>query len=161
MLEESGALWLDNFKLAFRNDNNQWQSISIINPSFEEGESRLTGWMVEPEEYPVSIVSDAVDGTRSAKIENRSKVRLSPGLFMPIGWSADATMAYALERDSRKIVGIPITGGSAKTVFDLPWSKDVYVKSVAMTPDARRFVFSVGQSQEDIWIIDNFDQDVQ
>jgi hypothetical protein len=162
-LEGTGAVWMDAFKLAFRGDNNQWQSIPITNHSFEEGQGdALVGWSVEPVGYPVTPVSDAYDGKRSVVIENRSKVTMSDGLFVPIGWSPDATQAYALDTGRRTVVAIPIAGGPAKPVFELPWSKDLTTSwTVAMTPDARRFVFSVGQSQEDIWIIDNFDPDVR
>lgn len=67
-------------------------------------------------------------------------------------------MVYALDPESRRVVVIPVNGGPAKTLFDLPWSQDMFVNwTVAMTADARKFVFSVRQSQEDTWIIENFD----
>jgi eukaryotic-like serine/threonine-protein kinase len=162
-LNGSGAVWMDDFKLAFRDDNNQWQPIQLVNPSFEEAERDTpTGWSIEPDEHSVKAAVDAYDGKRSAFIENRPKFSLSQGFFVPIGWSADATMAYALDVDSRNIVVIPRSGGPAKTLFALPWPKDLNVSwIVAMSPDARRFVFSVGQSQEDAWIIHNFDPHVR
>ena len=33
--------------------------------------------------------------------------------------------------------------------------------SVSMTPDGKKFVFSVGKTQSDIWMIENFDPNIR
>jgi hypothetical protein len=40
------------------------------------------------------------------------------------------------------------------TVTYLPFEE---IGSVAMTPDGRRFVFTVYSSRSDVWVVDNFD----
>lgn len=59
-LESSGAAWIDGFKLAFRDSNNQWQPIPIVNGSFEEGDrGHLPGWSMEANGQSVTTVADA------------------------------------------------------------------------------------------------------
>jgi Tol biopolymer transport system component/DNA-binding winged helix-turn-helix (wHTH) protein len=88
----------------------------------------------------------------------------------PIGWSADGSAIYVVEakpftpRDlaaplgetmtEAKILRVPVKGGDVSTVASLPFEE---IGSVAMTPDGRRFVFTVYSSRSDVWVADNFD----
>ena len=88
----------------------------------------------------------------------------------PIGWSADGRFIYVVEakpstaRDlaaplgetmtEAKILMVPVEGGAVSTVASLPFEE---IGSVAMTPDGRRFVFTVYSSRSDVWVADNFD----
>jgi hypothetical protein len=53
-----------------------------------------------------------------------------------------------------KILRVPVKGGDVSTVASLPFGE---IGSVAMTPDGRRFVFTVYSSRSDVWVADNFD----
>ena len=87
-----------------------------------------------------------------------------------IGWSPDgaAIIAYAGRRATSRgssvpfgetitagrVLRIPATGAAPMPIVDLPFAE---VGTVAMFPDARRFVVSVYTSRSDVWIVDNFD----
>jgi Tol biopolymer transport system component/DNA-binding winged helix-turn-helix (wHTH) protein len=89
---------------------------------------------------------------------------------VPIGWSADGRSIYLVEgkpstgRDlalslgetltEAKILMVPVDGGEVTTVASLPFEE---IGSVSMTPDGRRFVFTVYSSRSDVWVVDNFD----
>jgi Tol biopolymer transport system component len=89
---------------------------------------------------------------------------------MPFGWSADGSSIYAVEGKSStyrglalplgdtvteaKILMVPVNGGDVKTVASLPFEE---IGSVSMTPDGRRFVYTVFSSRSDVWVVDNFD----
>jgi hypothetical protein len=73
----------------------------------------------------------------------------------PLGWSPDGTRVFATDRHSGAVVTMPSTGGSATTVFTPSGKIDGI--SIAMSPDARHFVFSRWEGQSDVWIVDNFD----
>jgi len=164
----AGRAWFDNFQLSVRNSNGQWRPIPITNSSFEDADSenKPSGWNVLQLGHRVRTVAVSSHGGKSALIES---VPLSEGDFSPIGWSPDGTSVYAFNRDSATVVLIPASGGVGKKLFALPWPKPFAFETrsrpsdstLTMTPDARSFVFPVGESQSDAWIIDNFDPDVR
>ena len=88
----------------------------------------------------------------------------------PIGWSSDADSIYVLKGKKSnvrgvttpggetvteaKVLRVPVNGGQAKTVIDLPFEE---IGGVTMTPDGRKFVSAVYSSRSDIWVVDNVD----
>lgn len=94
----------------------------------------------------------------------------SAASFMPLGWSADGRAIYAVEGKNWanrgltaplgetvtdvKILLVHLNGGDVKTVATLPFEE---IGGVSMTPDGRRFVFTVYPSRSDVWVVDNFD----
>jgi Tol biopolymer transport system component/DNA-binding winged helix-turn-helix (wHTH) protein len=89
---------------------------------------------------------------------------------MPIGWSADGSAIFAVEGKNStyrgftlprgetitdaKILRIPLNGEDVQTVASLPFEE---IGGVSMTPDGRRFVYTVYSSRSDVWVVDNFD----
>jgi Tol biopolymer transport system component len=87
----------------------------------------------------------------------------------PIAWSTDGTAIFAAEGKAAaargrttplgetvtdvRIVMIP-ANGVPKTILALPAAE---VGGIAMTPDARKFVYAVYSSRSDVWIVDDFD----
>jgi Tol biopolymer transport system component len=53
-----------------------------------------------------------------------------------------------------KILMVPVDGGEVTTVASVPFEE---IGGVSMTPDGRRFVFTVYSSRSDVWVVDNFD----
>jgi Tol biopolymer transport system component len=96
--------------------------------------------------------------------------KTSAGSSTPIGWSVDGSAIYLVEgknstgRDlalplgettsEAKILMVPLNGGKVRTVASLPFEE---IGGVSMTPDGRRFVFTVYSSRSDVWVVDNFD----
>ena len=84
----------------------------------------------------------------------------------PIGWSADGHAIYVVEgkpstfrgraetMTNARIVRVPLNGGPVKTVAALDFDD---IGTVSMTPDGRRFVFSVYSTPSDAWVVDHFD----
>lgn len=88
----------------------------------------------------------------------------------PVAWSSDGSSVYALEgkpstyrgptlpvgetMTGARIVMVPVNGGDAKTVASFPFAE---IGGVSMTPDGRRFVFTVYSTRSDVWVMDNFD----
>ena len=89
---------------------------------------------------------------------------------MPIGWSPDGQSIYAAEGRRPtfrgmtlprgetlvdvKILRVPVNGGTVTTVATLPLRE---IGGVSMTPDGRRFVYTLYSSRSDVWVVDNFD----
>jgi Tol biopolymer transport system component len=88
----------------------------------------------------------------------------------PIGWSRDGAWIYVVEgkiglfrgatsfigetTTDVKILRIPSNGGAAEMVASLPGDE---IGVVTMTPDGRRFIYPVFSSRSDVWVVDDFD----
>ncbi len=77
-----------------------------------------------------------------------------------IGWSQDGLWLYLVTPGSTEttISRKRISDGVTERVVSLPWT-DIY--DVAMSPDCSRFVCVRRQSQSDIWLIENFDPEIE
>jgi hypothetical protein len=73
---------------------------------------------------------------------------------LPVGWSAEGSSVYALDPEQRRILQIPAGGGPPLTLFTLPFDR---VGRVDITPDARRIVANVPETQADVWLVENFE----
>ncbi|MEP6602182.1 MAG: winged helix-turn-helix domain-containing protein, partial [Nitrospirota bacterium] len=92
--------------------------------------------------------------------------KTSAASTMPVGWSSDGRTIYAVEGKAStyrgftlplgetvteaKILMVPLDGGAAKTLASLPFEE---IGSVSMTPDGRRFVYTVYSSRSDVWVV--------
>ena len=108
-------------------------------------------------------VVDAQDGTE--KFIHKAE----PGTTV-IGWSKDGSAIYAVEGKTAalrgairplgetladaRILEVPVNGAPIRTVAALPGAE---IGWVAMSPDARRFVYTRYSSRSDVWVADNFD----
>jgi Tol biopolymer transport system component len=108
-------------------------------------------------------IVDAQDGTE--KFVHKTE----PGTTV-IGWSKDGSAIYAVEGKTAmlrgailplggtladaRILEVPVNGAPIRTVTALPSAE---IGGVAMSPDARRFVYTVYSSRSDVWVADDFD----
>ena len=75
---------------------------------------------------------------------------------MPIEWSADGKWIYAWNREKPlEILKIPASGGRPETLVTLPF-EHIY-PGIGMTPDGKRIVCAVVETQSDVWVMENFD----
>ncbi len=130
------------------------------------------GWLFNPRFSP--------DGKQIAVFWNRSPSRgiwaisqvdgerrfLYPGSHLPVGWTPDGRWIYAALPSGQmlEIIAIDAKGGSSKNVHDIPGDQEDGTPSpffVSMTADGKKFVYSVGKSLSDIWLVENFDPDIR
>ncbi len=101
------------------------------------------------------------DGIYVISLVDSSKTFVLQGHKHPFGWSRDGEWIYYY--DVPPPVGRVRPDGSGEEVFlSLPFGGVGSHPSVSMSPDARHFVagFEV-KTPSDIWLIENFDPDVQ
>jgi len=99
-------------------------------------------------------------------IEDSSQAFLLKENAYPVGWSADGKWIYAAEEISGtlKIFKISIKGNQTKIILTIPftleqgWPKYEYV---SMIPDGKKFVFPVYKYHSDVWMVENFDQEMR
>lgn len=147
--------WADEFEVDVKDTSGTWQRVPIANAGFEETDQDgfPKGWSHAVGR--LAVAADPYKGKRSLAIESVAVLNRD---LRPLGWSPDGTRVYAIDRQARgAIVTMPSIGGNLTTVFTPSWDRDVGGVGVAMSPDARHFVFSVAEGKSDIWIVDNFD----
>ena len=77
--------------------------------------------------------------------------------LLPVGWSADGRWVYAQRPEAHRVVRIPSGRGAAETLLDIPFER---VGEIDIAPDGTRVVCAVPVSQSDIWLIENFDPEL-
>jgi Tol biopolymer transport system component len=77
-----------------------------------------------------------------------------------LGWSPDGAWLYLISPDSSGtlISRLRVDDGSQQPLISLPWPN---VWDVAMAPNCSTFVCVRGDSQSDIWLVEDFDPDVK
>lgn len=103
------------------------------------------------EEVVVWLV-DLVEGTETI---------LHDGAAAPIGWSADGTWVYAARSEpfgehgiveEAEVIRIPVGGGEAETVVQLPAGDLVQWSDADISPDGSRVVATIMQRSNDLWV---------
>jgi Tol biopolymer transport system component len=78
-------------------------------------------------------------------------------------WSADGSAIYVLPyAPPWRVVRVAYPRGDTTTVLRLPVEEDRTSSDlIDITPDLRRVVYAEGESQADVWLLENFDPDVK
>jgi serine/threonine protein kinase len=144
----------------------------FLNPKTEEEqplvENDSVGWMFYPKYSP--------DGKRVAVNWNR-KIPRSPGLwiisvedssqiftnsmnFAPIQWSSNGNWIYAWDENAQspEILMISASNGEARKFITLPFEN---IGSIDIYPNGKKIVCTVGETQSDAWLMENFDPEVK
>jgi serine/threonine protein kinase len=77
--------------------------------------------------------------------------------ILPLGWSADGDWVFAFDPEARSILRLASRGGTAELLATIPFER---VGGVDVTPDGTTIAASVPVSQGDIWLIENFDPEL-
>jgi Tol biopolymer transport system component len=169
----SQLTWGRSGEILYQRPGNQ--NFHFLDPISEEERSLVevdsVGWMfapvVSPDGRKVIVRWNRLSGMSlwlidTASGEERS-LHTSPATS-PVGWSPDGQWIWVLDSSGSatpKVIRIPIGGGPPEAVYDLTFSGEKSVTSLAMAPDGSFFVASVGEDQSDIWLVDNFDPDAR
>jgi len=92
-------------------------------------------------------------------LEDGSQTCLLKGKYYPLGWSLDGKTIYAWSPDRKpiEILTAPVDGSTPKTIAILPFDN---VESLSISPDGKKVVCAVFQLQSDVWLMENFDDDL-
>jgi Tol biopolymer transport system component len=166
--------WFPGENILYHRPGNR--NFFILNPVTEEEKPLIqddsVGWVFNPRYSP--------DGKKVAVYWNRRPPRglwvipleeSSRAFFLkenvwPVGWSADGRWIYAVEKiqGMLKILKISIKGDQTKIILTKPFTLEEGFpehKGVRMTPDGKKFVFSVEKRHSDVWMVENFDPEMR
>jgi serine/threonine protein kinase len=118
------------------------------------------GWMFSPSTSPdgknVALIWNREEvGIWVVSLEDSSQTFLHKGWVFPIRWSADGKWIYTW---GEQVIMIPAAGGEPVTLMTLPF-EDV-LEGPSITSDGSRFVCSVAETQSDVWVMEDFDPEV-
>jgi serine/threonine protein kinase/Tol biopolymer transport system component len=163
-----GITWAPSRQILYEKPGNN--NFGIINPATEEERPLLRnplGWPFRPRysrdgKKVVVFWNREENQTRGLwiiSIMNNSADFLKGGEFYPIGWSADGSSIYAVEKkgitDSTEgdLVSVLVAGGIVKTIAKLPGK----FSEVVISPDSKTVVYDAVETKSDVWMIENFD----
>jgi Tol biopolymer transport system component len=136
------------------------------------------GFMIHARRSPdgknVAVVWQRVDGQYLwiISMEDSSQIRIQNQdpwtTLAPLQWSADGKWIYLVRsgKPQLDILTLSVNGGEPQRIFTLPF-ESLYSENglgpdaISLTPDGSRFVCSVRESISDIWMIDNFDPEIE
>jgi serine/threonine protein kinase len=126
-----------------------------------------------PDGQKVAVVYNPRDGRTRINsmwvlsMEDSTRTNLNTKYLQPIGWSSDDGRIYACEIAVGKgphlgfapvIYAVSPEGGEHEPIATLPFDK-LYEK-VSISSDGKTLAFVIAESQSDIWLVENFDPNV-
>jgi hypothetical protein len=128
-------------------------------------EDDSVGWVFSPHVSPdgahVAVVWNRHPrGIWVIDTETRSELHLSSIWAYPCGWSTDGERIYAMDNvhEPPRILAVPARGGETTTVMELPFEN--VGGHAAMTADAASFIVTVREERSDVWLLENFNPDL-
>jgi serine/threonine-protein kinase len=99
-------------------------------------------------------------------LEDESMAYLYEGDYSPIGWSSDCEWIYisVFGSEDVNILKVSLRSGEAELLFALspsPLRGQSISFQVRMSSDEKHFVFPASRSQSDVWMIENFDPEIE
>ena len=138
------------------NDSAGWLFSPVLSPDHK---SFAVYWNRSLNDKPPpagrGIWTMATDGTDQKMVFHNEEV------FYPLRWSPDGRAIYAYAAGTNSFPAIeliPIGDGPPKEVTQIRLPN---VRRVVMSPDGNSFVCSVSDNQIDIWIVEDFDPDIE
>jgi len=85
-----------------------------------------------------------------------------PEFLEPLGWSPDSKWVYAVTSPIRspRILRVPVSGGEAEAVLTLPFAR-LASDGHTTSPDGTFAVLAVSDVQSEVWMVEDFDPDLE
>ena len=171
-----GAYWLLDPEIFYQKAGNR--NYYIINPITQESKLLVpndsVGWMMKPclssDNLNIAVLwNRAKQGNEKEKglwiisRKDSSQELLLKGEIYPLKWSGDSKWIFATSYDKypNEIFLVSVQTGRNKMVYILPSSGIDLGYDLSISPDAKTIVCTVQETSSDVWMIENFDPDVE
>jgi len=167
------AFWISDLEVFYNKPGNR--NFYIFNLITQENNSLVSdetvGYMFQPRLSPDKVnlaiyynrqPYETKRGLWIISRKDSSQKLLLNGFIFPLEWSADSRWIYALNSDKTppEILMINSNTGVTKVVYSMPSSK-IYFEDVDITPSGKTIVCAIEETNSDVWMIENFDPDVE
>ena len=171
---DAEAFWESDLEIYFHKQGNQ--NFYIFNLATQK--SRLlvsnesVGWMFQPrvssDNLNVVVHWNRRDVTKMARglwiisLKDSSQKLLLKDFIFPNRWSKDRQWIYATDfnRTPAAILMVSASTGLTKLIYTLPAPKIKY-GDIDISSDGKTIVCAIGETNSDVWMIENFDPDVE
>ncbi len=167
--------WAPGSNILYQTTGNK--NFHILNPSTEEeiplkideSVSSVYTAQYSPDGKKVAAFverTSSLSGISVFNLEDESLIGLYEGDFDTIGWSFDSEWIYISDHESEdvRVLKIFLKSGESELLFALSFSplrgRSIPFQ-VRMSADEKHFVFPASRSQSDVWMIENFDSDIE
>ena len=165
--------WSPNFDILYQRPGNR--NYHFINFKTEEErtlvKNNTSGWMFHPcfspdgKKLAVFWNRELQRGIWQISLDDSSQVLLKEGHYRPIVWSSNGKWIYYYD-DTKptEIQIIPAVGGESKKYTTIPNRNEneiAFRLGLAMSPDGKKIVWTVQERKSDIWLMENFDPEVE
>jgi Tol biopolymer transport system component len=126
-----------------------------------------TSWMYNhissPYRKKIAVYWDKkMNGLWSISLKDSLQNLVMGGRLFPLKWSQDGKTIYAFEFESTKILAVSTRDGSAKEHIKIPfYGVNAINDDIDITPDGKTIICTVPGVNSDVWMIENFDPDVE
>ncbi len=131
-LHGSGQVWADDLRLAVKNRKNEWETVPIRNPGFEEEDKahNPTGWSFAPSGYSIEVTEEhPFKGKKCLMIESKQSVfsghlfdekpQVGEVIVKDLGAGLSCQIPLALYSDENKTLGPSVEYSFDKFSADL------------------------------------------
>lgn len=166
------AFWASDSEIFYQDSRNR----NICRFNLFTNQSKLlvsndsVGWMFGPQQSPDSLnIAVYWNGPEVGKglwlISQKDSLQklIYKGMIYPLRWSRDSNSIYALnfEKIPPEILMVSSNSGATKFIYTLPIAKATGGFDLDITPDGKTIVCAIQETNSDVWMIENFDPDVE
>jgi len=170
----SAAYWVSDSEIFYHKPGNQ--NFYIFNLDTKENRLLVSndsvGWMFQPRLSPDKIniailwnrmPAEIARGLWVISLKDSIQKLLLKGIIYPLKWSKDGKWIYAVDtgKTPPQILMINVNMGLTKIIFTLPSDKIGPSSGIDISSDGKKIVCAIEESNSDIWMIENFDPDVE
>jgi serine/threonine protein kinase len=166
------AFWEWNSEIYFRSQENGYYY--IFNPVAQKNKLFVSndsgGFVFNPRLSPDSLMISIYwnrggesDGLWIISLKDSSQKLLINDYIWPLGWSKNSKWIYAINsgKTPREVLMVNANTMETKLVCTLPSDKIRATKNIDITPDGKTIVCAIEETISDVWMIENFDPDVE
>jgi Tol biopolymer transport system component len=125
------------------------------------------GWMYNPISSPdrkkIAVYWDKViNGLWVISLEDSTQNLIMEGRLFPLNWSQDGKTIYAFEYQSTRVLAVSVKDGFAMEHIKIPFNGvNAINDDMDITSDGKTIICTVPEINSDVWMIENFDPDVE
>ena len=165
------AFWISDVEIFYHKPGKR--NFYIFNPVTQENKLLVSndsvGWILHPrlsddnESMAVYWNRRPSAGIWIISLKDSSQKLLLNGENYPLKWSKDSNWIYSINisKTPPEILMVNANTGLTKFISTLPSNKVELNNEVDITPDGKTIVCAIEETNSDVWMIENFDPDVE
>ena len=165
------TFWASEFEIFYHKEGHR----NLYRFNLQTKENKLlvpndsVGWMLNPrvshDNSNIAVIwhrilnKEVTPGLWIISLRNHSQKLLIKGKIIPLKWSIDNEWIYAMDGDD--IIMVSVNTREKKIIYTLPEGDIKYISNIDISSDGKKIVCAFFETNSDVWMIENFDPDVE